>query len=97
MTERVIEADHFPRVDIPDYSKGADPHEGIASLNTKINTLTTILMLLNDKAASGEDLKGLRSELLGVHVQQRLGKKIAAEELPDVNLKQVSPEDIEVD
>ena len=30
-------------------------------------------------------------------IEQALGGKLSAEELPDVNLKQVSPEDIEVD
>lgn len=59
---RIIPLDQFPGRNIEGWVDRQDPLDGLTALNTKINTLMTLIMVLNDNTASRGDLRDIRDE-----------------------------------
>tara|TARA_B100000686_G_scaffold297098_1_gene329148 strand:- start:1162 stop:1500 length:339 start_codon:yes stop_codon:yes gene_type:complete len=91
--ERIQSIDAFPKPDLPGYSKSR-PDSGIIALNTKLNSLITAVMVMNDTAASTSDLNNLRDEIAGEDIRYKKGTgDIEAVDDTNDGIQVASPDD----
>tara|TARA_E500000331_G_scaffold358084_1_gene422613 strand:+ start:3614 stop:4267 length:654 start_codon:yes stop_codon:yes gene_type:complete len=68
-SRRLISPDSFPALDVEGWVDRQDPLDGLTAMNGKLNTLMSLIMVLNDNVASRGDLRDLRDEFIDSEVQ----------------------------
>ena len=92
ISERWIPMSSFPERGIPNYnSNTGDPNDGLVALNTKLNSLMTMVMVLNDNLTSRADVREIVDEILG----ETEGGPQMTRSGPDVDLSRSGPPEIE--
>lgn len=95
ISERFIPISDFPDVGIPQYNGKSDrsrgPEYGIDQLNSKVNRLRTLIMILNDNLTSRADIEEIIDDMLGDTEGGPQMTRVGA----DVDLSRSGPPEIE--
>tara|TARA_E500000331_G_scaffold355933_1_gene412736 strand:- start:928 stop:1536 length:609 start_codon:yes stop_codon:yes gene_type:complete len=88
ISERWIPLSSFPERGIPNYnSNSGDPNDGLVALNTKFNSLMTIVMVLNDNLTSRADVR----EIIDEEIEAFLGSNQEEEDRASI----ANPQEVE--